>query len=209
MTAAVRDVSSAHAAARPCVCFQEIIVNSRSIRHGINVLCLSLACATLTRASAGDELLEEHHAHEHGVATLDVAVEAAQLVLQFRSPAINLLGFEHRPRSAQDETALSRATAWLRDPTAQFKPPAEAACHIVKSEVTTPDWEHSGDHAEFAASYEFDCRQPAALRHLDVQLLRHLEAGTRIEVQVATTAGQDSAELTHSKIRLPLRTRAQ
>lgn len=177
-----------------------------SMRRGIT-FCLALACGTIMGASAEDEPFEEHHAHEHGVATLEVAVEATQLVLQFRSPAMNLLGFEHPPRSAQDQAAVSRATGWLRQPATQFQPSAEAACRLVKSEVTAPDWKHSSEHSEFSASYEFNCRQPAALRYLDVQLLRLLDADMKIEAQVASTQGQHTAELTRANPRLPLQTR--
>ena len=47
---------------------------------------------------AHDEF-ESHHAHEHGVATLGVAIEQRQLDIILESPAINVLGFEHSPRA--------------------------------------------------------------------------------------------------------------
>ena len=158
------------------------------ITRRASALCLSLMCVTAMCAAADDELFEEHHAHEHGVATLEVAVEASQLVLQFRSPAMNLLGFEHSPRSAQDNAAVSRAMKWLRNPAAQFQPSADARCAVTKSAVTSPDWERSTEHSEFAATYEFNCQQPAALRHLEVRLLEQLVPDVKLEVQVASSA---------------------
>jgi hypothetical protein len=157
-------------------------------------------------AADEDEWFEDHHAHEHGVATLDVAVHASQLVLQFRSPAMNLLGFEHAPRSTQDNAAVSRALKWLRDPSAQFRPSADARCTVTKSEVVPPQWERSAEHTEFAANYEFSCERPPALQHLDVRLLEQLVPDVKLEVQVASPAGQHSAELTRSNTRLALRT---
>lgn len=178
------------------------------MRHRLmSPLWLALIFASPMSAATEDELFEEHHAHEHGVAALDVAVEAAQLVLQFRSPAMNLLGFEHSPRSAQDNAAVSRALGWLRDPAAQFQPSTDAGCRIVKSEVIPPDWKHSSEHSEFAASYEFTCQRPAALQHVDVRLLQHLNADMKIEAQVATPAGQHSANLSRANTRLSLRAR--
>ena len=56
---------------------------------------LALLCATPLCAAAEGELFEEHLAHEYGVATLEIAVDASRLALQFSSPAMNLLGFEH------------------------------------------------------------------------------------------------------------------
>jgi hypothetical protein len=182
-------------------------VSQPSRSRGASVLCLTVVCATATHAAAEDESFEEHHAHEHGVASLEVAVEASRLVLQFRSPAMNLLGFEHRPRSDQDNAAVSRALAWLRDPVSQFQPSIDAGCRVVKSEVTPPDWQHSSEHSEFSASYEFKCQRPAALQHVDVRLLQHLDADMKIEAQVASPAGQHSAELNRANARLALRMR--
>lgn len=177
--------------------------------RGARALCLAYVCATAMPVLAEDDLFEEHHAHEHGVATLEVAVEATQLAIQFRSPAMNLLGFEHRPRSAQEQAALSRALGWLRDPAVQFQLSNEAACRVVKSDVTPPDWERSSEHSEFAASYEFHCERPTALRQLDVRLLQHLDADVKIEVQVASSEGQHGVELTRSNPRLSLRSRGK
>ena len=123
-----------------------------------SALCLALVFAAPMFAAADDELFEEHHVHEHGVATLEVAIEAARLVLQFRSPAINLLGFEHPPRSAEDHAAVSCAMKWLRSPAAQFLPSADARCSVTKSEVAPPDWEHSAI-AEVLQSHR-DSRTP-------------------------------------------------
>lgn len=160
-------------------------------------------------AARADELFEEHHAHEHGVATLEVAVEASRLVLQFRSPAMNLLGFEHRPRSAQDDAALARAMKWLRSPATQFLPSEDARCSVTKSEVAPPDWDASSDHSEFSADYEFNCQRPAALEHVEVRLLEQLVPDVTLEVQVASPEGQHGAELTRSNARLALRKRAK
>jgi hypothetical protein len=184
-------------------------VGERSIRRWASASCLTLVCATAPCVAAGDESFEEHHAHEHGVATLDIAIDGAQLALRFHSPAMNLLGFEHPPRSAQDDAAVSRAVRWLSDPAAQFQPSADAGCRLAKSEVTPPDWKYSTEHSDFAAAYEFSCRQPAALQHLDVRLLQHLDAGMKIEVQIASREGQHGAELTRSNTRLALRGRSK
>ena len=181
-------------------------MNQRPMNRRASALFVTLVCATMTVAAAEDELFEEHHAHEHGVASLDVAVEGSRLVLQFRSPAMNLVGFEHRPRSAKDNDAVTRAMERLRQPAAQFVPSADAGCRVSKSDVAHPDWEDPTGHSEFAADYEFECQRQAALQHLDVQLLRLLDADMKIEVQVAAPDGQHRAELTRSNTRVALRT---
>ena len=44
---------------------------------------------------------EKHHhkAHVHGVAHLNVALEDNELYIEFISPAANIVGFEHQPKT--------------------------------------------------------------------------------------------------------------
>ncbi|HTU62724.1 MAG TPA: DUF2796 domain-containing protein [Polyangiales bacterium] len=166
-------------------------------------LCIALLCAT-TCAAADDDLFEEHHAHEHGTATLDVALDGTRLQLHFRTPAINLLGFEHAPRSPKEQDTAARSTRLLRDGAAQFQPSAAARCQIVTTRVTEPDWSASEEHADFEAEYEFRCERPAALKQLEVRLLSQLDEHLKVRAQVASGSGQHGAELTHANPTLPL-----
>ena len=50
-------------------------------------------CLTPLLAHAGGK------AHVHGVATLDIAVEARKITVQLESPLDNLLGYERTPRT--------------------------------------------------------------------------------------------------------------
>ena len=59
---------------------------------------------------------EEHaslDAHEHGVASLNVALDGQTLEIQLQSPAMNLVGFEHEAKSEADKAWLVAATAPL------------------------------------------------------------------------------------------------
>lgn len=167
--------------------------------------CIAQLCTVSASLATEDPLFEEHHAHEHGVATLDVAVDGSQLLLQFRSPAMNLLGFERAPRTAQDEAAVAKAVQMLRDPATQFAPSSEARCQVKKTEVATPDWSESHEHFEFAAEYTFHCERPELLQQLHIRLLEALEEDVKVEVQVASAQGQRAAVLRRSSARLSLR----
>lgn len=169
------------------------------------VLWVALVCVTTPCAAADDDLFEEHHAHEHGAATLDVALDGSTLQLQFRTPAINLLGFEHEPRSPQEHSALDRAMRLLRDPASQFQPSPPARCQVVTASVTAPDWAISNEHADFAADYEFRCEQPQALRRIDVRLLNQLGSDVKVRAQVASASGQYGTDLTRANPHLSLR----
>ena len=59
---------------------------------------------------------ENHHAHVHGVADLTVAYDKQVLEIQFESPAISILGFEHRPNSSEQEQLIANTKALLNSP---------------------------------------------------------------------------------------------
>jgi len=42
-----------------------------------------------------------HGAHVHGMARLDLAWEGAQVQIRLETPLANLVGFEHRPETAE------------------------------------------------------------------------------------------------------------
>ena len=50
------------------------------------------------------------HAHEHGPAEIELAVEGSDAVVNFASPLYNLVGFEHAPRDERDREASASAT---------------------------------------------------------------------------------------------------
>ena len=59
---------------------------------------------------------ENHHAHVHGVADLTVAYDKQVLEIQFESPASSILGFEHRPKSLEQEQIIENTKALLNAP---------------------------------------------------------------------------------------------
>ncbi len=47
----------------------------------------------------------EEDAHVHGVASLNIAQDGKNLLIEFMSPAVNLIGFEYQPSSVEDKTS--------------------------------------------------------------------------------------------------------
>ena len=68
------------------------------------VLAGGLACAAVTWAG---------RPHEHGVARLDVAVEAGRVDLILEIALDDLTGFERAPRTEAETTAVAAAVARL------------------------------------------------------------------------------------------------
>lgn len=170
-------------------------------------------------AIAGEHEHEHAHAqaslgrHEHGVGELDVALEGGVLELELRSPAANLLGFEHAPRSAEEHRRVARLREQLGQAQALFDLPTAADCRLTAQQLDSLLFattnhahdEHGDAHSEIHARYRFDCHAPAALDALDAApLFRAFPATTRLQVQLIGPRGQQGGEMRAGASRLAL-----
>lgn len=173
-------------------------------------LLLALPFALLpVIAHANEYHHHDHHdehaslgSHEHGVAQLDAALEGTVLEIELRSPAINLLGFEHAANSAEDKRKVADARAQLEQPNRLFGLSAEAGCKLDEARLESPllagkghEHEHeqhdAGTHSDVHAHYRYDCSTPDALTGLDLRALFEAFPGTeKIQAQVIGPNGQ-------------------
>lgn len=179
-------------------------------------LLLALPLLLSPLAGAGEHEHAHPHAqasldrHEHGVGELDVALEDGTLELELRSPAANLLGFEHAPRSAAERQQVARLRERLGQPQVLFALPAAAGCRLTGQQLDGPlfanDHKHGhADHSDIGARYRFACHAPAALDALDAApLFREFPATTRLQVQLIGPRGQQGGELRNGASRLEL-----
>jgi len=91
------------------------------------LVCLLWAGSAL---AVSEDEHREHGAHEHGRGTLDIAVEGEELVVEFRIPAANVVGFEHVPRDDAEREAVQQALAPFQDAASLLVPSAEAECEL-------------------------------------------------------------------------------
>ena len=84
-------------------------MNSRtSLTIGLTLCFLLTPFISVASASSLD-------AHEHGSATLNIAVDGDSLFLEFESPADNIVGFEHAPENDQQTAAIKQALDKLQN----------------------------------------------------------------------------------------------
>lgn len=143
-------------------------------------------------APAFAEETRELGAHEHGAATLEVAVEGDAIEMMLEVPAENIVGFEHSPETDEQKAAIEEATEQLSDPLALFSVPGEAGCEVTSSEVEV---HQEGDHMGFEGAYALRCADVAAIDAIDTQLFNLYPTIEEIDVSYATAAGQGAAEL--------------
>lgn len=96
-----------------------------------------LASAVLTGVAlaASEDGHREHEAHEHGRGMLDIVAEGEELVVEFRVPAANVVGFEHAPRDDAEREAVRKASETFRNPASVLVLPAEAECEVEEAEA--------------------------------------------------------------------------
>ncbi|HBG52527.1 MAG TPA: DUF2796 domain-containing protein [Gammaproteobacteria bacterium] len=180
---------------------------------------LVLLLATSGPLALADEQ-RQHGAHAHGVGRLDVAQEGTTLHIELHSPAVNIVGFEHAPRSKEDHHTRESALARLKDGAALFALPEAAGCHLVHADARTPrmdearhddehheahaphpeqEQRHEETHSDIIASWRFDCAHPEALDRVKVGVFAAFPQTERLHVQFITEKRQGAAELRASR----------
>jgi hypothetical protein len=158
--------------------------------------------------------LAQAQAHQHGVLTLDIAIEARMLTLQMESPLDNLVGFERGPRNDAERKRVDAMVARLEAAQALFTIDPAAQCTLANVELNSavlkigPAQGARGathdEHADIDARIEFACQEAARAAFIDVGLFEAFAGMKRIDVQVATPKGQFKRTLKRPARRISL-----
>jgi hypothetical protein len=179
------------------------------------IVAAAVAAACTTAALAAEEH-RRHGAHEHGSAELNVAWEGKTVTIELESPAVNIVGFEHQPRTDAQKKAVSSAMATLKKPDSLFTFTPEARCtgkatgvesELAKAHGHKHDHDKKKDaneHSEFHATYSFTCENPEALKTIDVNVFKLFPKTHKLRAQVVSVRGQSAAELKPGAARLTL-----
>lgn len=128
-------------------------------------------------------------AHIHGEIILQLALQGNDLLMQLESPAINMVGFEHRARTPDQikiveaaETKLRQVANWLMFDGGECR---ATGVNINASGVmpTADTSEYQHGHADIKVDAQFTCFQPNNLRGLKVTLFRDFPGAEKITVQ--------------------------
>jgi len=166
---------------------------------GFLVFLVSCSFSSHTIAQALD-------AHVHGVATLQVAVDAKVLSLSFSSPLDNLLSFEHKPRNqAEVKQVQNMINAFYK--TNLFVPSKAAQCKLQtvnlesvvikkKPNAPKPQHEETAGHADLDAELVYTCNNVKDLRDLQVNLFKTFPNLHQLKVEIVSAHGQSATQLT-------------
>ncbi|WFS18058.1 DUF2796 domain-containing protein [Pseudomonas sp. 905_Psudmo1] len=185
------------------------------------LLALPFALLPLVAAQAHEHGHDHDHehshdslgTHEHGVASLNAALDGNLLELQLESPAMNLVGFEHAAKSDADKAKVAAAKRELEQPISLFALNS-GDCKATQVELESPlfgdadhdhdhDHDHEGEHSDIHAHYRFECAKANELKQLDLaELFKRFPATEKIQVQLIGPNGQQGVELTPAQPRL-------
>lgn len=120
---------------------------------------MKYAVPLISIAMVAPALAEENRAlsaHEHGVGTLNIAIDGTAVAMEFMAPGADIVGFEYVAKSAEDRAAVDAAVATLAKPLELFVLPAAAECSVVQAsaglEIEGEDAHDDHDHGDHAAS---------------------------------------------------------
>jgi hypothetical protein len=164
-------------------------------------------------------------AHQHGVAKLALALDGETLELTLESPLDNVLGFERAPRTDRERQAV-RQMAQRFHSGELFTPTPAAQCTVIGAELAStaldpvllapapaatttattaaPAASKSTDdgHADLEATVRYRCRQPDALKAVDVGLFKTFTRMRQIDAAVVTGSAQRGMRLTRQQTQI-------
>ena len=127
------------------------------LKQSALVFACAMPLGVALAASDGEH--REHEAHEHGRGMLDIVAEGEELVVEFRIPAANVVGFEHTPRDDAEREAVRKAAETFRNPASVLVLPAAAECEIEEAEagiVGMGAEDHDEEHGHEGEDHDAD-----------------------------------------------------
>ncbi len=174
--------------------------------------------------NANDQEHEQHEAHEHGAAQLNLVQEKQSILMELHLSGMDVLGFEHPPSSPQEQAAVTQAEQKLSDTNTLFVLDSGAGCQVRSAHAQRIAVEHEAEHheehaeheaehdehkdenhSEFQAKYAFECTQVNALKRIKTNLFTLFPSLQKIQAQIVTERGQTAHSLSASQpdIELP------
>ncbi len=114
-------------------------------------------------------------------------MEGNELAIEFKSPAANIVGFEHKARTLKEKQRIDRAEALLSDHRKLFMFDG-STCTLQKVEVDTLSvvsesrhhLDHHGrqdhsHHGNVGSNYQFTCKNLYKIRSISIRLQAYFE----------------------------------
>jgi len=109
------------------------------MKKAVSLIALIAACPALAEDKRALD------AHEHGVGTLNIAVDGTTVAMAFEAPGADIVGFEYAAESDADLAAIDAAVATLSAPLDLFVMSEAAGCTVTAAEAALETEDDHGD----------------------------------------------------------------
>ncbi len=188
------------------------------MKSSLPYLACTLLLSFVTLPAGVSAQHREHGAHVHGEATLQLIADGTALQIEFNSPGINIVGFEHPPRTPEQSHAISEAMQQLERPDTLFILQG-IRCQVSAAETVNQGFTHSGNshehehahghghghghghqhhdhgHASFSASYRLVCDSDHSLSGLTLTAFDHYPGIDLMRVEWVLSGRQGASQL--------------
>lgn len=161
--------------------------------------------------------------HVHGLASIRLAIEKNDVVMELQSPSINFLGFERQPKNKSEIDHINRVESILKS--AQIYKFIGSNCNLIKSnfelqtisshKLPTESHDHShghdhetddveNSHREIMVYHQFICGNTKTLKALDVFLFDEFPQVEKINAEWVSESKQGKTSLTRKNFKINL-----
>jgi len=135
------------------------------------------------------------HVHGEGKLNFVLDYEKQEAQLNFQFPALQVLGFEHKPKNESEKKIHKDSHTRLKSPTNIFSlisaKGAKSDCVFGKSILKIPyadehahKHEHGGhDHADYELEYTFKCKNLKAVQGIKLEAFKNLKSLDKLKAE--------------------------
>ncbi|HEY7553630.1 MAG TPA: DUF2796 domain-containing protein [Candidatus Binatia bacterium] len=151
------------------------------------------------------------HTHVHGAAEINIVVEGKSVIVEFRSPAEDIMGFEHEAKSEADKKKLDAAVKVLKERFAEMVildkaldcTPGLAEVSVVRTDAAGKDAKSSakkgGEHREVRARHVFTCQGDPTGSRVRFGVTKFFPQVHELKVQALSASKQSGATIKKDK----------
>ncbi len=170
--------------------------------------CLIVFFIVFSGFSYAETESRQQNAHQHGKAELAIAISKEDVIIELHSPAHNILGFEHQPKTEKQQQLLANAITRLKTTDNILIIPKSAQCKLKSVEVESP-FSHKNDeihhheeeaheeaHSEFEVIYQYQCGDNKHLTNVNLKpLFENFPGFEQLDVQWLSNNKQSAKTL--------------
>ena len=127
--------------------------------------------------------------HVHGISEILLMIRDTGIEIQLKSPASNIVGFEHAAETFKEKALVKQAKATLSSSKSLFIfngtscTPISSLINVLGLLHNVDESPPSKNHKEVSGQYQFKCQSTVDLKNIEVHLFKEFPNISQIKVQ--------------------------